>query len=71
VSAHAVTIKTAIQCDAKTDEPTGIMRYRWICSCGRCGRWNQATKESGAHGQAAKSARVGGERHLAAAERAR
>lgn len=67
--AHVFEIKTEVQADAKTGEPTGALRYRWACSCGGSGPWRTGGRGIGRHGRAARSARRGGERHVAAMER--
>lgn len=64
--------KTEIQTQASADdrgEPTGVFRYRWRCSCGRVGPWRVGGEVSGQHAKASRSARTGGERHVAAMER--
>lgn len=69
MTAHTFDTQTQIQADA-SGEPTGVFRYRWRCSCGRVGPWKSGgAKRSGLHAAAAKAARVGGERHVAAMER--
>lgn len=65
---HTFEIKTQVQADAATGEPTGGFRYRWACSCGRVGPWKSGGSGSGG-GTAARRARTGGERHVAAMER--
>lgn len=69
MSSHIIEIKRAVQCDAKTTKPTGIMRYRWVCSCGKLGPWKTATRRSGSHAAAARAAEIGGVRHVAKATR--
>jgi hypothetical protein len=44
--------------------------YRWRCSCGEVGPWRVASKLGGAV-KAVRSARRGGQRHVAAMERGR
>lgn len=67
--AHKTEIKTQIQADAATGEPNGVFRYRWFCTCGRVGPWKNGDKASGQHATAARRARDGGLRHVAAMER--
>lgn len=67
---HRFDTETQLQADAATGDPTGVFRYRWKCTCGRVGPWKSGgAKRSGQHAKAARSARVGGERHVAAMER--
>lgn len=63
--AHAIAIHTQVAADA-----TGAMRYRWRCSCGRDGSWRTA-RHGGSPAIAARSARNGGARHVAAMGRGR
>lgn len=64
---------TDIQTQAQTDEagnPTGMFRYRWRCAAGcKPGPWREGSDDSGHHAEAARSARNGGARHVAAMER--
>ena len=62
--AHAVDLQTQLQADAQ-GEPTGVFRYRWRCSCGDVGPWQQQRRAA----IAARRARSGGVRHVAIAER--
>jgi hypothetical protein len=66
---HRIDIKTQIALDPTTNEPVGISRYQWRCACGQSGKWHQGSTESGTHAKAARSARNGGQRHVAAMER--
>lgn len=68
MTTHAVDVQTNVQSDAQGG-PTGVFRYRWRCSCGRCGRWHAGSHDVGAHADAARRARNGGARHVAAMER--
>lgn len=67
MAAHAIAIHTQVATDA---EPTGAVRYRWRCACGRDGAWRTA-RHGGSPAIAARSARTGGARHVAAMERGR
>ena len=70
--AHKIDIQTQGAADPATGEPVGIFRYRWQCSCGaRHGPWHQGSTDSGSHAKAARRARNGGARHVAAMERSR
>lgn len=69
MTAHTFEIKTQSAIDAVTGEAAGVFRYRWSCSCGEVGPWRPGGKRSGQHAKAVRSARVGGERHVAAMER--
>lgn len=70
MTAHVVDLRTAIALDA-AGVPTGGFRYRWRCSCGEQGRWHATDKQSGSGDRAARRARNGGARHVAAMERGR
>lgn len=62
---HVVDTQTQIEM-GPDGQPTGKFRYRWCCSCGDAGkRWHQA----GGAARAARRARNGGVRHVAAMER--
>lgn len=71
MTAHKFELKTQIHSAPKTGEPTGVLRYCWSCSCGSVGPWKQGGRRRGQHAKAARSARVGGQRHVAAMERGR
>jgi hypothetical protein len=65
---HVVDLQTQVM--GADGKPTGVFRYRWRCSCGGHGkRWHTGTTESGTHASAARKARTGGARHVAAMER--
>jgi hypothetical protein len=60
-AAHAISIDTEVHM------LHSLFRYRWECSCGDRGPW----KDSGTkgHAKAVRSARNGGQRHVAAMEK--
>lgn len=69
---HKADVQTEVQLDAKTGEPTGVFSYRWRCSCNcRPGPWQEGDQHGGSHANAARRARNGGQRHVAAMERGR
>lgn len=70
LEAHVVDLHTQAQTD-EDGNPTGCFRYCWRCSCGFSGPWHTGTDDSGHHEKAARSARTGGQRHVAAMERGR
>lgn len=59
---HVTDIQTQFQSDPD-GKMTGIMRYRWRCSCGAQGRWFTGSRESGSHAEAGRSAREACSRH--------
>lgn len=65
MTAHVVDLQTQLMVDAETGEPTGVFRYRWHCTCGDTGRWQEKPRPT----VAARRARGGGVRHVAMAER--
>lgn len=67
MSAHVVDVQT--QMGGTLQYPSGLFRYRWRCACGKVGYWRYGSAESGAHGAAARMARNGGARYVAAMER--
>ena len=70
MTVHTTNLQTQIE--TVDGEPTGVFRYRWRCSCGRVSkRWHTTTADSGSGGRAARLARYGGARHVAAMERAK
>lgn len=68
MAAHKVDVQTQAQTD-DDGNPTGMFRYRWRCACHRVGPWRTGADDSGHHAKAARSARSGGARHVAAMER--
>lgn len=65
---HAIDLQ--IQIESVDGDATGRFRYRWRCTCQRVAkRWHDSL--DGGAGAAAKRARTGGARHVAAMERAR
>lgn len=69
MKAHVVDLQTQAQRD-DAGNPTGMFRYRWRCSCGARGQWQTGSDDSGHHAESARRARNGGQRHVAAMERA-
>lgn len=68
MTAHVVDMQTQIQIGHGAD-PTAV-RYRWRCSCGAVAKqWHASGSESGSTANAARRARNGGARHVAAQER--
>lgn len=69
MTTHRTDLQTQFQ-ETTDGEATGMTRYRWRCSCGDFGKqWQTSTKESGSTAAAARRARNGGARHVAAMER--
>ena len=60
MTAHAIVIDNTVASDAR-DAVCTPPRYRWHCSCHRVGGWTFSPR----------SARTGGQRHVAAMERGR
>lgn len=68
MTAHTVDIQT--QFETVGGEPTDRVRYRWRCTCKTVARrWHDSL--DGGAGEAARRARNGGARHVAAMERAK
>ena len=71
MKAHVIDTLTQIGMNT-IGESTAQVRYRWRCSCGAEGkRWNSSQPNGPSAGAAARRARNGGARHVAAQERGR
>lgn len=65
---HATILQIQIANDEHGQATAGV-RYRWACSCGETGKRWHASKPDGSGASAARSARRGGARHVAAMSR--
>jgi hypothetical protein len=62
-----IAVAHTISIDTEVHLLHGQFRYRWECSCGDRGPWKTARNKG--HAKAARSARNGGARHVAAMEK--
>ena len=74
MQAHVITIDTdpaTVTEDGVVDAHPRGQRYRWRCSCRKRGGWSASEIDDRRIATAARRARNGGARHVAAMERGR